>query len=341
MGPVVNAVLFPFARLRTRLLRALGPLGRLLVIDREFRVAVQGGAVVLVALALTATVPLWTLAFGPIVLGVPHLLADLRYCIARPGYHRRPEWIVAVAAPLGALVLGAELWLGLLAVPGAFLIAKGSSIRRVLGVLVGAVLVYLAYQNGRLATLVLAHAHNFIAVALWWAWRPRGQRLHWIPLALFLGASLALAAGLCDGVLAAAATVGFLPGLGVTDHISVLARGVDPTLGLRLVLLYAFAQSVHYAMWLRMVPDEDRPRVAPRTFRRSWRKLEEDVGPVLLWGSVLGAVGLAVWAVFDLAQARGDYLYFARFHGVLELAAAGLFLMEGRPAGAACEGTGE
>ncbi len=102
-------------------------------------------------------------------------------------------------------------------------------------------------------------------------------------------------------------------------------------MGLRLVLLYAFAQSVHYWMWLRMVPDEDRERVSPRTFRRSWVKLENDMGKVVLWGAVATAVFLAGWAVFDLARARYEYLHFARFHGVLELSTVALLLVEGRP----------
>ncbi|MCO4771499.1 MAG: hypothetical protein KDA24_15815 [Deltaproteobacteria bacterium] len=329
MLAAVYAALRPLDRLRTRLLRAVGPLARVLVVDRELRVAVQGVALVAVSLMFTATMPLWMLALSPILLGVPHLLADLRYCVARPGLHRRAEWVVAVGAPLGALVFGADLWVGMLAVPGAFLASHGASWRKILGALAGIGLVWATSLNNRLATLILAHAHNFVAVALWWAWRPRGRRLHLLPLGAFLLASVALGMGWMDGVLAASASL--LPGLGVTDHLRVLARGVEPTLGIRLVLLYAFAQSVHYWMWLRMVPDEDRDRVAPRTFRRSWDALVADVGPVVLWGAILSTAGLAVWAVIDLAQARYEYLHFARFHGVLELAAAAYFLVEGRP----------
>jgi molybdate transport system substrate-binding protein len=42
----------------------------------------------------TALIPLWMLALGPILLGVPHLLADLRYCVFRPGWHRQAAiWV--------------------------------------------------------------------------------------------------------------------------------------------------------------------------------------------------------------------------------------------------------
>lgn len=327
---LVDAALLPLDRLRTKLFRAFGPLARVLVADRELRVAAQGLLLISISLAFTATIPLWMLGLSPILLGVPHLLADLRYCVARPGYHRRTAWVIGVGAPLGALIFGADLWIGMLAVPGAFLAASGATWRRALGVIAGIALVWASSLNGRLATLLLAHGHNFVAVALWWAWRPRGRGLHLWPLLAFLVISLGIGFGALDGVLAMSAT--FAPGLGITDHLRVLARGVEPTLGIRLVLLYAFAQSVHYWMWLRMVPDEDRDRVSPRTFRRSWAALERDVGPLLLWGAIITFVGLAGWAVFDLARARYEYLHFARFHGVMELAAMALFLVEGRPA---------
>ncbi len=330
MRPAVEAVLHPLDRVRTRLLRLTGPVSRPLVRDRELRVAVQGLALLSISLLFTATIPLWMLALSPILLGVPHLVADLRYCAVRPGYTRRPVWVLLVAAPLGALVFGADLHIGMLAVPGAFLVARGSSLRRTVGVAAGLGLVVACSLNNKLATLLLAHAHNFVAVGLWFAWRARVKALSLLPLFAFLFASAAIALGWLDGLLLASSEFP-LPGLGASKHLRVLAGGLEPTMGLRLVLLYAFAQSVHYWMWLRMVPDEDRERVSPRTFRRSWVKLENDMGKVVLWGAVATAVFLAGWAVFDLARARYEYLHFARFHGVLELSTVALLLVEGRP----------
>ena len=97
----------------------------------------------------------------------------------------------------------------------------------------------------------------------------------------------------------------------------------------RLVLLYAFAQAVHYWAWLRLIPEEDRVRETPRTFRKSWRALHDDLGPYLLVGAGVGLLGLAAWSVFDLASARIEYLRFVRFHAVLELAALSVLWVEG------------
>jgi hypothetical protein len=328
-----DAVLHPLDRVRSRLLRALGPLARWLVADRELRVAVQGVLVVVVALGLAAGVPLWLLALGPVSLGVPHVLADLRYCVVRPGYHQRTAWQLGVAAPLGALVLGADLWVGVLAVAGGFVAANGAAWKRGIGVALALSLAWMAASDSRAFTLGLAHLHNFVAVGLWWAWRSRKGALHLLPLAAFALACAFIVGGGLDATAAMAARVEFLPGLGMDKHLRTLARGVDPHWGVRWVLLYAFAQSVHYSMWLRMLPDEDRDRVSPRTFRRSWRVLKEEVSAPLVWLTVVATVGVAGWAVFDLARARFEYLHFARFHGVLELATAATLLIEGRPKG--------
>ena len=112
----IEQVLAPLDRLRVRLLRALMPWSSVLAGRREARVAVFGVAVVAIALGLSLLAPLWVLALGPIVLGVPHLLADLRYCVVRPGWHREPALWLLAGAPLLAMALGAPLEYGLLGV---------------------------------------------------------------------------------------------------------------------------------------------------------------------------------------------------------------------------------
>lgn len=60
----------------------------------------MGAVAVLGALVGSGVWPLWMLAVGPIVLGVPHVVSDVRYLVAKPGYHRRAEWCVVVGLPL-------------------------------------------------------------------------------------------------------------------------------------------------------------------------------------------------------------------------------------------------
>jgi hypothetical protein len=188
----------------------------------------------------------------------------------------------------------------------------------------------LAQWAGPIAELVFAHAHNAVGVALWWAWRPRRSRLHWIPLALFAVGSVLIMSGALAPL--AERTGGFVaPWTRLTAP--GLAWGLSPwpfgPLAMRLLVLYAFAQSVHYVVWLRLVPEDDRPSTAPRSFLQSYRALRRDVGSLVIWLAALAALALAAWAAIDLGRARNGYIQLAFFHGYLELAAGALLWAEG------------
>lgn len=323
----IDVAFAPLDRLRVRLLRATMPLSSTLAAAREPRVALIGAALVLLALGACLLAPLWLLALGPIVLGVPHLLADLRYCVVRPGWHRRRALWLTAGVPLLALGFGAPLSLGLCGVAASAWVLDGERRRRCGVVGVALALAITTHMLGSTADLIFAHAHNFVAVALWACWRPRQTRLHaWVLGAVVL-ASVGLMLGLGDGARLA---LGLPAGLDADTHLRSLAPNLAAPWGLRLVLLYAFAQSVHYGVWLRLIPEDDRPRPTPRSFRASYHALERELGHVVLGVFACMAVGLALWACFDLVEARSGYLRFARFHGMLELTAIGLWLASGR-----------
>src|SRR5207342_1597240 len=52
-------------------------------------------------------------------------------------------------------------------------------------------------------------------------------------------------------------------------------------LALRFTGFFAFAQAVHYGVWLKLLPEEDRARRGVRSFRASYRALTRDLGHVL------------------------------------------------------------
>ena len=330
LSGVTVAILSPLDRLRCLCLKALGPLARLLVRRREVRVVAAGCGVVACSLMATLLSPFWLLALGPVVLGVPHLVADLSYLVFRPGLdHRRVLW-----GPVGVPLLLAGVGFhsvasGLVACAAMALLARGPVRRKVVALGGTGVLMVAAVAAGETAGLVFAHLHNFIAVLLWWCWRPRtGGRQLAVPL-LFLGVSVLLLAGWIEPW---ARGLAWQPdGLGPGYHLSFMAPGVAEPWALRLVLLFAFAQSVHYGVWLRLIPEDDRPQATPRTFQASARALRADLGLPVLAGAVLVALGIALWAVLDLAAARENYLRMALFHGYLELVAVTWLFVE-RPA---------
>ncbi len=319
----------PVDQVRLTSLRLSGALGRFFVRRREARVAAGGVLLVGSALVLTAVVPFWLLALGPVVWGIPHVLSDLRYLVLRPGLHRRLWLCVGVGIPLALAGAGwHSVQSGLVAAGMAAVLARGPAGRKAFALALGALLLWASVGAGDLALLVFAHAHNFIALALWWSWRPMAGGFRWVVPLVFLAAGTALWLG---WIVPPAAAVGWAPmAMGGSYHLGQLAPGLADPWALRLVLLFAFAQTVHYGIWLRLIPEDDRPQPSPRTFAASFRALERDFGPVLLWVSLVLMAGLSLWAVFDLLEARANYLRMALFHGYLELAAAALLFVEGR-----------
>lgn len=317
----------PLDRLRLRWLRAVRPAVVPLLRRRDWRVVVFGAAVIGFSLAGTLLAPFWLLALGPVLWGTPHLLSDVRYLVCRPGLHRRPGFWLCVALPV---IIAGTNWhpmeSGLVAVAGAAVLARGALWRKgVIAVLLAAAWVAVA-RTGPVSQLVFAHLHNFIAVMLWWFWRPGRKSFSAAIPAAFL---------LCSALIFAGVLVPFSPALtwapanlGAADHLATLAPGIAAEWGLRLVLLFAFAQAVHYGVWLRLIPEDDRPQPAPRTFAASLRALRNDMGAVTLLIALALGVWFAVWAVLDLTASRTGYLRLALFHGYLELAVAAWFFVE-------------
>jgi hypothetical protein len=317
--------------LRRRWLHLLGDLARPLMTRRELRVSLLFSAMIVSATAATLIFPLWLLILGPLLWGVPHLVSDLRYLVVRTGYHRRPAiWLLA-GAPLLYTAVGGDLVWGFVGAAAAAVVARAALVRRVIVIAAIAAIALAFHLMGRTGDVVFAHAHNFIAVGLWWAWRPRSGRLHWIPLALLILASLFL---LSDAALWLVHATGGLTWYGGNMNASYqawrLSPGLGPDLGLRLVLLFCFAQSIHYAVWLQLLPDDDRARTTPPTFRASYDDLCRDMTRVGVWLAVAVSVAIAAWAVVDLMRACNGYFRMARFHGHLELIAAALLILEGR-----------
>ncbi|MBX3186614.1 MAG: hypothetical protein KF819_06350 [Labilithrix sp.] len=320
---------------RLRVLRWFGPWARPLFVSREVRVAWTGALLVTAALALTRLVPLWMLALGPLVWGVPHVVADLRYLALRPGYHRRPTLVVPVLLALACGWAGFGVRAALFGGALCALVTRAPIVRRLAVAAPLAGLGLLAHLWEAIATIVFAHAHNVVAILFFAFWRRRGSRLHWIPVGVVAAGAIAILGGAFDGALRHASS---FAGLHFGDLVAQLAPAeivskvsTDPVMPDRVVLLFAFAQSVHYVVWLRLVPEEERAASSPVSFRQSFRSLVRDVGVPLLAIHAVAAVVFVVWAFGDLPTARIRYLQIAFFHGWLEILAAAIMLAEGRP----------
>lgn len=298
--------------------------------DRERRVRWLAVLSIATSFALTLVAPLWLLALGPVLLGVPHLVADARYLVLQPGLHRRGALAWLAAVPLVALGFGAPPFIGLLSVVPLVVLAHAPLRRKLVVFAAWSALTALAFAWETPFLLAFLHLHNVIALAWWWALPPRTKR-SWLVPALVVAALAFLMLGGAEPVLgffgawsAPASRTGF------GEFVASNAPGLAPTLALRVVLTFAFLQSLHYAVWLRLVPEDARARPAPRPFRESWSALVRDFGLPALGFCIALALFISLWGIVDLSAARYGYLRLAAFHGYLELAVAAWFFTEGR-----------
>jgi len=186
-------------------------------------------------------------------------------------------------------------------------------------------------SHDRVASYVFVHAHNLLAIALWWSWRAKRSPAQRWTLVLFALATIAIFAGGSDALLAfATSKLSFSPvsSKALTRVVAGLAPVSSDSLALHLVLFFAFSQGVHYATWLRLVPEDDRRRAGIRSFASSARALVADMGLPVLLVALAVATGIAAWAVFDLPRATNGYFRVASFHGYLEIAVALRCLVE-------------
>ena len=310
-------ILRPLDLARVRMLHALGPVARALVVSRERRVAAGAIFAVFLALVFATGAPLWALAMGPLVLGVPHITSDLRYLVVRTGLVRERWLLAAIALPLAATAFGGGLRAGTIAAAAALL--AGSRRRAFLGLALLGPVAYIAWHSPARADLVFAHVHNLIAVLLWWGWRKNGERAGWRWLAL--GAMVSGAVLILSGAIGSGSLTYGPRGFDVERLASALAPGLSSQWSARVLVLYAFGQSIHYAVWLRLVPDEDRKQATPRSWTASWRALTSDLGRPVLGLMLVACAIFALWGLVDVTAARAAYLRSAAFHGHLELVA--------------------
>jgi len=310
---------------------------------RDARLPLLATAQVVTLLAITVTRPVWLFVAGPLLLGVPHLLSDVRYLVAR---RRVARVVVLVALAASALmialrvvelarvrlpvsrieVLAGAAWV-------AIAIAAGARERRsgwpllVLPLVVAAGA--LAVAHAGLARLAMAQGHNLVAIMVWLLLFRRNRRAAALPVAAVAAGVLLLATG---ATLPWTLRAGALDGLGVDLQRvgAFLTPGAPARVAAAAALLFVFLQAVHYAAWLTWIPQDELPGQGTFTFRMTGRALVRDLGLPLLVLAAVASVALAGMAAVNLGAAVRAYMSLAAFHGYLELAMLAYFAARGR-----------
>lgn len=315
-----------------------------LITRRDLRLALLASAQAAIAFGLAVFCPVLLLVLGPILFGVAHVAADVRHLVLRRHLPARAQQL-AWACGLGLVGLrglaelhllpfgldGAE-WALATGWAAAFAVLGGASGRSpgraALGVLLACGLGAAALSDPARARLVFVQAHNVVALVLWVALFRRRRRSVALPLALVALGTLLLGSGKLYGLtLQHGQTTAF--GTHVVAASDWLAPGLRVDRAIGLTSAFVFLQSVHYAVWLLYVPQDDQPFESTRSFRASVRALHRDFGGV--WLGVIAAAGAAVVAfgLLDAIRVRHLYLSLAMFHGYLELALMAYFWARG------------
>jgi hypothetical protein len=335
------------ASLAIALRAGLGPL----LARRERRLALIATLGVIVALGLTIVAPIALFVAGPVLLGVPHVASDLRYLVVRRGLPASAAVATAVACAafvavrvvvetgvagsLLRLELGlAAAWILAAMLAGAF--AGRSPARLVIALPLLFLATAAALRSPLIARYVFLHAHNLVAIGIWLAlFRRAARRREGRDLAAIVAVA-AVAAG--TALLVSGVTLPWTFfhgayrafGLDFGDLPRWLAPGLSPRLGLGVAASYVFLQSIHYSTWLGWIPQDDVRAEGTLTFRMTARTLVKDFGALGLGVIALAMIAVLAGALVDARRARDLYVSLAMFHGYLELAMLGFFLVRGR-----------
>ena len=349
MNALIETALGPLDVVRQRVLRLLlarPALSRQLV-RRATRVPLVMALCSVAAFGCATLAPSLQLVWAPIVLGVPHVAADIRYLVLRRALPRILLWatagficaffgfsalqqagVVPAAAPALEHAIGAS-WVLFAALSGAALAQRQRSALYAVGAAVG---IGICAMNWPLAfRLALVHGHNLIAFVIWLAlFRRRSDRRAWFLAFGILTTAALLASGL---VLPITMRHGWLAlsGLHLFAAADWLAPGLTGAQGVGVAASFAYLQSLHYAAWLVAIPQEDSAAAGSATFRMSWRSWLRDyraVGSAVVFG--LALLVLMAGALHPL-RTRHVYIALTSFHAWLELALLAYVWARGRP----------
>ena len=339
-------VLAPLDALRRDAMAAVLARPRLgaILTRRDARLVVLAVVGIALALATSCALPAAALVLAPVVLGVPHVASDVRYLVLRRGLGRAA--VVMAAAGCAAMLAlrvaeglsddasafaGFEIALGATWVYAAVLVAGAASRAwgRALAVLgVVGVLAWVALRDPERARVVLAHGHNLVGVGLWVLFFRRARR-PLVPVAVALAVALAIAVTGAPLRIAHALGTDAALGMTVDDAAAMLAPGLTGSLAAGLVASYVLLQSVHYAVWLGWIPQDDVRGEGTLTFGMTARGFLRDFRPIGVVAVALGSLAVVLGALVSARGARDTYLTLASFHAYLELAMLGYFVVAG------------
>lgn len=314
---------------RRHVLRAVCsvPAARRVFVRPELRIpAAQLGSAAL-AFGVAVVNPLAALWLGAALLGVPHVVSGVRHLLIR-----RAAYPVTLATAALGLLLGVASTLGggnlaIRAMTLTFAVAVGAEwlssgqprARRLAGLAALVALTAAAVSFHVTFLALAAQLHAVSSLAFFAAAARRRGVASWPLIATALAGGAAILLGAADPLLQRFAFD--LPPVAYEQLLGLTSFAPSEVVLRRALAAFAFGQSLHYAVWIRLMPEVDRPSPTPWSFRRAAAAFRADFGRLALPLAALCGVGAAamLWAG---PAARDVYFAVVYFH--LGLEAAGL-----------------
>jgi hypothetical protein len=174
-----------------------------------------------------------------------------------------------------------------------------------------------ALQFPAASRIAFMHVHNLVALAAWgFLFRSRLKPML-LPLGVILGAAGLLYSGALYRLTLGSSVVSPF-GMHVLQAADWVAPGLRVDYAVGLTSGYVFLQSIHYGIWLYLIPQEELPAQGTNSFRTTARALVSDFGAQALALVLLTSSAVLAGAFFHLERARALYVSLATFHGYLE-----------------------
>jgi hypothetical protein len=309
---------------------------------------------VMVYLPLSLFYPLWVLAIGPLIWGLPHLFASTRYigyATTRDHSKRKTAiyFIVAIWMVVSFfrilsdttgyapdVLRGPELFPEMISI--AVIISGLSFIFRrrmrdlMFSLAAALPVLLLMWQLPLETTGVMILLHNWLAFYYWIKATKSSKELCVAVCALLIFALLngAVLMGWFDSVYSLWQPQHYLRW--TEADASEIGRMIAPwsnhvNLFYHCVILYAFGQALHYFIWLKAIGEQNLSGQNPTSFRLSWKLLRHDFGPRLANFALLACSTIVLMFVLkNFVFAQDIYFAVAAGHGYFELAALPLTL---------------
>jgi hypothetical protein len=276
-----------------------------------------------VALGLALRAPLATMVLGLILFGALHNVLELRYVAGRFADVLRGRLLWSLVGLVSGIVVCRLLGLRtpeiLLAYAvlllGVWYAIRGRWFWPAAGALGLAALASLAWPAYHF--VLLSHLHNLVPLCFLWEWSgrlagPARTAFRTVQIGWVLLVPAMVLAGLLDPLIAdgGAAAVAFA---GEPAAVAAPVTPPDVDVGLRFLVVFAFLQAMHYAVWVGFLPRYAPDAAAAFETRVPWLR------GARVWA--LGAAAAAVLGVLllvDYAQGRTIYQAFASYHAYLE-----------------------